>query len=171
MLLTGPPRKPAPAGAPTQPGVEQPAPPSTAPSAQVVPAPAPAAAPQAAPPPPVVERETPAQTLRLERPLYVATLTTRGAALQGWELRDPRYTTGPHAGNIPVRLVDEGDGAAAALLTPFDELGLGSLAERNFELESNDGSTFAFRHQAGGVVVRKIYSFEPDGYAFTLRLK
>ena len=50
-------------------------------------------------------------------------------------------------------------------------MGLGSLAERNFELESSDGSTVAFRHQSSGVVVRKVYSFEPDGYAFTLRLK
>jgi YidC/Oxa1 family membrane protein insertase len=113
-------------------------------------------------------QEPPAETIQLERPEYVATLTTRGAALEGWELR--KYDSGPRAGNRPIRLVESSDGRASALVTPLEELGLGSLADRNFELESSDGNAIAFRYQSGGVVVRKVYSFEPEGYAFTLRL-
>ncbi len=120
------------------------------------------------PAPKAPEREEPAETIRLERPLFVATLTTRGAGLEGWELRT--FDSGPRTGRQPIRLVEGGEGSAAALLTPLEELGLGSLAERNFELESSDGSTLAFRYQSGGVVVRKVYAFEPDGYVFTLRL-
>jgi len=114
-------------------------------------------------------QEAPAQTLRLERPLFIATLTTRGAALEGWELRS--YDSGPRAGHRPIRLVEDGGGQPNALMTPFEELGFGSLAERSFELESNDGSTIVFRHQSGGVVVRKSYAFEADGYSFALKLQ
>jgi YidC/Oxa1 family membrane protein insertase len=113
--------------------------------------------------------DAPAQTLRIERPLYVATLTTRGAALQGWELRT--YDSGRRAGRQPIHLVEDRGEQSAALATPLEELGLGSLAERTFELESSDGSTFAFRYESGGVVVRKSYAFEADGYAFTLKLQ
>jgi YidC/Oxa1 family membrane protein insertase len=56
-------------------------------------------------------------------------------------------------------------------VTPLEELGLGSLADRNIELESSGGNAIAFRYQSGGVVVRQVYSFEPEGYAFTLRLE
>jgi YidC/Oxa1 family membrane protein insertase len=167
MLLTGPPERPA---TPSSQVAEQPAaaeqaaPPALAPTARQTPLPAQ----QPAPKLPEVVREVPAQTIRLERPLYFATLTTRGAGLEGWELR--KYDTGPRAGRRPIRLVEDGGGSANALLTPLEELGLGSLAQSNFELESNDGSTIAFRHQSGGVVIRKVYSFEPDGYAFTLKL-
>lgn len=165
MLLTGPPHRPGspPSGVVEQPGAaQQAAPPAPPPQPALAPAEQPAAKASEA------VREAPAQTIRLERPLYVATLTTRGAGLDGWELR--AYDTGPRAGRQPIRLVEDGGVSAAALVTPLEELGLGSLAQRNFELESSDGSTIAFRHQSGGVVVRKVYSFEPDGYAFTLRL-
>lgn len=113
--------------------------------------------------------EAPAQTLHLERPLFFATLTTRGAGLQSWELRS--YDSGPRSGRRPIELVEDRGEQSPALATPLEELGLGSLAERNFELESNDGSTFAFRYESGGVVVRKTYVFEPDGYSFALKLR
>ncbi len=57
------------------------------------------------------------------------------------------------------------------MLTPLAELGLGSLAERNFVLESSAENAITFRFEAGGVVVRKTYEFEPDGYAFALRVE
>jgi YidC/Oxa1 family membrane protein insertase len=127
----------------------------------------------AAPPPrpaaPASAPEAPAQTLRIERPLFTATLSTRGAGLQSWELRS--YDSGPRAGQRPIRLVGDDGQQLAALLTPFEELGLGSLADRNFELDSNDGSTLAFRHESGGILVRKTYEFEPDGYSFALKLR
>jgi len=128
-----------------------------------------AAAPESRPAAPDRAAEAPAQTLQLERPLFFAKLTTRGAALEGWELRS--YDSGPRAGRRPIRLVEDGSGQPIPLVTPLEELGLGSLAERNFEIESNDGSTIAFRYQSGGLVVRKTYAFESDGYAFALKLQ
>jgi YidC/Oxa1 family membrane protein insertase len=67
--------------------------------------------------------------------------------------------------------VQNADASASTLVTPLEELGLGSLAERNFELESETASTLAFRLESGGVVVRKTYEFEEDGYVFTLKLR
>ena len=160
MLLTGP--QPRPIGQAPE-AVQEAEPPARAIESPRV------AASESKPATPDRAPDSPAQTLRIERPLYVATLTTRGAALQGWELRT--YDSGQHAGLQPIRLVDERGEQSAALLTPLEELGLGSLAERNFELESNDGSTIAFRYESGGVVVRKTYAFEADGYAFSLELR
>ena len=68
-------------------------------------------------------------------------------------------------------LTGETDSQAMALLTPLEELGLGSLAERSFELEASTDRTITFRFESGGVVVRKAYEFEADGYAFALRLR
>ena len=160
MLLTaGPPPQAPQAPAASQESVPPPSP---------VQEPTRPAVPEARPAAPDQGEEAPAQTLQLERPLFFARLTTRGAALEGWELRT--YDTGPRAGRQPIRLVEDGL-HATPLLTPLEELGLGSLAERNFELESNDGATIAFRYQSRGVVVRKTYAFEPDGYAFALKLR
>jgi len=161
MLLTGPPQRPV----PQSPVIAEESAPAPLPPSS----PAQPAAPESRSTAVRGSPETPEETLRLERPLFVATLTTRGAGLKGWELRG--YDTGPRAGALPIQLLDESAGQPSALLTPLEELGLGSLAERSFEIESNDGSTVAFRYQGEGVVVRKIYTFEADGYAFALKLR
>jgi len=161
MLLTGPQQRPV-AQAPVVAQEAAPPPPQASNRPQL-------AAPESRPTAADRAPDAPAQTLRLERPLYVATLTSRGAGLQGWDLRN--YDSGPRTGRQPIHLVESRDGQAVALLTPLEELGLGSLAERSFEIESNDGSTVVFRYESGGVVVRKTYAFEADGYAFALKLQ
>jgi YidC/Oxa1 family membrane protein insertase len=166
MLLTAPQKKPVPVEQTTEaPGAEAPVASAESAREPLAAAPAPTAA---AAPPPVV-REAEPETLRIERPLFVAELTTRGAALERWELRS--FDTGPSAGRQPVRLVDANGTSTAALATPLPELALGSLAERVFEVESQDDSSVTFRFASGGVVVRKTYAFEPDGYAFKLKLR
>jgi YidC/Oxa1 family membrane protein insertase len=163
MLLTGPPKRPA-----TQaPVVAEESAPTATPTAPAV-APAAVTPPEARPVPAAPVQEAAAQTLRIERPAFFATLTSRGAGLEGWELRG--FDSGPRAGQVPIRLIEVLAGVPPALVTPLEELGLGSLATRNFELESNDGSSIVFRYQSGGVVVRKTYSFEPDGYTFALKV-
>jgi YidC/Oxa1 family membrane protein insertase len=164
MLLTGPPHRPD-GQAPTAIEESVPAPTQAA-------APAKAAAPESkgspAPAPEAATPDAPAETLRLERPDFIATLTTRGAGIEAWELRN--FDTGPRAGSLPIRLIEEHTGQPPTLATPLDELGLGSLAQRTFEIESNDGSTIAMRFESGGVVVRKTFAFEEDGYSFALKL-
>ena len=67
-------------------------------------------------------------------------------------------------------LTGDDAGQSPALLTPLEELGVGSLAERNFAVESSTDSAISFRFEAGGLVIRKTYEFEADGYLFALRL-
>ena len=172
MLLTGPQRQPPPvdpdaveqpSGAP---GSASPAVPSTSPAAPA-PTPAPAPAATAVVPAPAAP-EAAATVQRIERPNFFAEITSRGAALQSFELRN--FDTGRAAGNRPIRLAGNDPSSPPVLLTPFSELGLGSLAERNFTLESTTERSLTFRFEGGGVVVRKSYEFEPEGYAFVLRL-
>jgi YidC/Oxa1 family membrane protein insertase len=165
MLLTAPPPRPA-AEAPASPSAGEAETPAAAATTAPEAAPAPASPPVA---PQRIEPEAPAQTLRIERPLFEASLTSRGAALEGWKLR--RYDTGPRAGNRPIELVASQAGSGPALVTPLDELGQGRLDQRNFELVASDDRRVEFRHESGGVVVSKAYSFEDDGYAFSLALR
>jgi YidC/Oxa1 family membrane protein insertase len=164
MLLTAPPARP-PATAPPAPGEAAPvAPPEAARPPEPAPAPAPAA-----PEPAEAAAEAPPRSVEIERPLFAAALTTRGAALSRWDLRS--YDTGPRAGSRPIELIDAQSGRGPALLTPLEELGLGSLAERSFELVADEEGRKAFRLERGGVIVQKTYRFEPDGYAFELALR
>jgi len=118
---------------------------------------------------PVRAPEAAITTQRIERPQFVAELTSRGGALQRFELRN--FDTGRAAGSRPIVLVGEGESPSLALLTPLEELGLGSLSERGFELEASTDNAITFRFESGGVTVRKSYEFEADGYMFALRLR
>jgi YidC/Oxa1 family membrane protein insertase len=169
MLFVVPRPKPVPAGAPVA-EESQPAAPGEPAQAARAPAPAPAPAPSAsARPAAPAPDEAPLRTVRVERPLYVAELSTRGAALTLWELRT--FQTSAREGQQPIRLVGNGDSATGVLLTPLRELGLGSLAERNFELEREDGQGVEFRYASAGIVVRKSFSFDEEGYGFRVKLR
>jgi len=162
MLLTGPPHRPV---APVAIEQQLPAPAAvaepTAPDAPAASVPAPSA--------PARAPEVAARTLRIERPQFIAEFTSRGAALQSFELRG--YDTGRDAGQRPIVLAGDYATRDVTLLTPLEELGLGSLAERGFELEASTDSAITFRFESGGVTVRKSYEFEADGYMFALRLR
>ncbi len=106
----------------------------------------------------------PSRQLEVSTELYQARLDTRGATLIDWELEE--YRKSPREGGGPISLVRE----YPALTTPFRELGLGDLSQAVFELEREDGRTFAFRYTKGGVTVRKTYVFREASYAFDLRV-
>jgi YidC/Oxa1 family membrane protein insertase len=169
MLFTTPQPRPRAASAPAvEPGATPPAAPVPAlPKAVAGPAPAPAQ-----PPAPDIEAAAP-QTLSIERALYRARLTTRGASLDHGLLR--KYDAGPRGGGQPIVLVSGESDPATALVTPLEDLGFGSLAERSFTLESQSeseaGHSITFRFESGGVAVRKTYVFPQDGYAFELRIQ
>jgi YidC/Oxa1 family membrane protein insertase len=130
-------------------------------------APSPPPAPLAeAPPPPPPEPGRDEQRLRFERALYRAELSDRGGALRHWELRE--YTTGGKAPE-PIVLTTGEPPHGAAGVTPFSELGLGSLASAFWDVESQDADGVTFVVRRGGVVVRKSWRFEDD-YRFRLRL-
>jgi YidC/Oxa1 family membrane protein insertase len=106
----------------------------------------------------------PSRTLEVETELFRARLDTRGAAITSWELR--RFDASRREGGEPIFLVRD----AAALTTPFRELGLGDLSQAVFELEREDGRTFVFRYTKSGVTVRKTYVFQEESYGFDLRV-
>ncbi|MGH9365827.1 MAG: membrane protein insertase YidC, partial [Thermoanaerobaculia bacterium] len=129
----------------------------------------------AAPPAPARSVEAPdwargtEQIDRVETDLYVAELTSHGAALRSWELRS--YDEGPRRGGRPVVLTPVEPPWQTALLTPFEELGIGDLAYASYEREPPGEFEHAFRLDHAGIRVRKLYSFEQGSYGLRIRIE
>lgn len=157
---------------PSQPGkAEAPATPQTRASQRFgeLPASTPAAPPKTSPHQPgsAPGQATPPGTLiQIERPLYDAVLSTRGAALESWQLK--AYTD-PHGD--PVQLIEGEAGPGPAALTPFPGLGLGNLADVDWKLIARDPGEITFGLERDGVRLRKTWQFDERGYAFRLRLE
>ena len=159
-----PPPPPKPAATPQEPVATEPQR-----SAEAAPA-ASAARPKLAPPPPTPgSDEAKPQIVQVETPLYSAELSTRGAGLTSWKLAKYRDSTAKDAG--PVELVTPGPNGEVALATPFPELGLGDLALASFRVVSHDASTAVFEYTAGGLTVRKTFTFERDRYEARLAVE
>jgi len=107
----------------------------------------------------------PERTFEVRSELYTATLSTRGGGLTSWTLT--QYRVAPREGAPPVELVT----LPVALETPFTELGLGDLSQAVFEGDQPEPGRIVFTHRARGVVVRKQFAFEPEGYGLTLSLE
>jgi YidC/Oxa1 family membrane protein insertase len=103
--------------------------------------------------------------IRIDEPLYDATLTSRGGALEFWELHEYDDAHGD-----PVVLVRNGDGPGAVGVTPFLELGLGDLSRKDWQVVSEGGREVGFALEEGGISVRKTWEFDADSYSFRLRL-
>ncbi len=107
-----------------------------------------------------------AEIIRVERERYSVELTNRGAGIRNWVLADYREKDGSQTvlptGETPNDV---------ALLTPLRELGVGDLSQARFALEAEDGVTYTYFLDRGGVAVRKTFTFPGDGYDFTLRVE
>ncbi|HKE10377.1 MAG TPA: membrane protein insertase YidC, partial [Myxococcota bacterium] len=101
-------------------------------------------------------------------PLYRAELSSRGAGLVSWKLAKYRDSTDRDAG--PVELVTPGPQGQAALATPFVELGLGDLTLASFRLVSHDDASAVFEYSAGGLTVRKTFTFDKERYQARLNV-
>ena len=108
------------------------------------------------------------RVLRVEHPLYTAEVDTLGAALRRWELHD--YHEVVDGERRPIVLTTGEKPFDGAAVTPLEGLGIGNLAQVVFDLEGSDPGTLAFRFSSQGVTVRKTYVFDPDTFAFRLRL-
>lgn len=141
--------------------------PGTAPAPTAPPPPAPGVAPRPATPaaaPPVAE--LPERSFEVRSELYTAKLSSRGAGLTSWTLS--QYRVAPRADAPPVELVTLGADRLVALGTPLEELGLGDLSRVVFEAEQPEPNRIVFTHRAQGIVVRKEFAFEPEGYGLGL---
>jgi YidC/Oxa1 family membrane protein insertase len=104
----------------------------------------------------------------IELPLFRAELDSVGAGLRHLELKRFRVTPDPES--PPVVLTTGRPPFANALATPFRELGIGDLSQAEFGVEQPDDRTVAFSLERAGIRVRKVYVFDPETYAFELRV-
>src|SRR5262245_8154859 len=106
------------------------------------------------------------ERIQIETPLFRAELDPLGAVLRHFELKGFRLSPAPDS---PPIVLTTG-GADGALLTPFQELGIGDLSRTAFAVERSDERGAAFLFEKNGVRVRKVYEFDPENYAFALRV-
>ena len=99
-----------------------------------------------------------------EQSLYRVVFNTVGARVQRFELTQYRDKRG--AG---VVLLDEEIGGGA--LTPFGDLGLGSLATAVWSLVEDDQDRLTFELDRSGIRIRKSYLLDPQSYVMRVRLE
>jgi YidC/Oxa1 family membrane protein insertase len=117
---------------------------------------------------PTLAPPTTGRLIPFETPLFHVELDSIGGTLRRFELVAYRVTPSPAS---PAIVLTTGQPPFAnALATPFRELGLGDLTQVPFEVERAGAHEVVFSFERSGVRVRKIYAFEPDSYAFSLRI-
>ncbi|RIL07608.1 MAG: hypothetical protein DCC71_02455 [Proteobacteria bacterium] len=109
------------------------------------------------------------QDIDVESELFHAVLSSRGAGIERYELR--QYSAAANEGGGPVVLIDRGAGEAPAFATPLPELGFGDLGNALFRVVSSSAREVVFEYTQSSVTVRKTFSFEDASYRFRLRLE
>ena len=122
----------------------------------------------AGPPTPGVAESPEGEQISIDTPLFRAELDSVGAVLRRFELKGYHLTPAPDSPSIV--LTTGQPPFEDALATPFRELEIGDLSRVQFAVERRDDRTVAFRLERGGVRVSKIYEFDPESYAFGLRV-
>ncbi len=112
--------------------------------------------------------QAPERTVEFETDLYRAVLSSRGAELKRWELKQFYDAGAP--GKPRIVLTTTEDDALGALATPFRELGAGDWSSANFEISSPAPGTFVFTRSAEGIEVTKTFTFDTAKYLLTLRI-
>jgi YidC/Oxa1 family membrane protein insertase len=102
-------------------------------------------------------------------PLYTAELSSRGAGITSWTLKEFRELPDPTS-----PLIDLIAGEAfhqTSVVTPFEELGLGDLSTRVFRVVSDDFSSVVFETNDRGITVRKTFNFDSESYSFRVLIE
>jgi YidC/Oxa1 family membrane protein insertase len=123
---------------------------------------------------PIVERapgidELPVEIVELEMPLYKVRLTSRGAGIDSWKLTEFRETSDEDS--PLVELITGEAPARTALVTPFEELGLGDLSTRVFQVVDQDLERVVFEITDQDITIRKTFTFDSDSYSFRILLE
>ncbi len=119
-------------------------------------------------PAPSVPRSPEGEKISIDTRLFHAELDSLGGVLRRFELHGYRVTPAPDSPSIV--LTTGQPPFEAALVTPFRELGIGDLSRVPFAVERYDDHSVAFRVEREGVRIRKIFEFDPESYAFGLRV-
>ena len=117
--------------------------------------------------PPVAEA-VPVQRVTVRNDLWQAVFTSRGGGLESFTLRE--YQDASTEGDPDVELVTTSEQWPLALATPLKGLGLGNLAQLDYQIDRPDADTIVFERTVGGITVRKTYRFDRDRYLFRLRI-
>ncbi len=113
--------------------------------------------------------ERPEALVVLENEVARVTLTSRGAAVKSWVLKDPRFWVERDSGRTQLDLVNVEGRQPYPLSTTFPEVDW--PADVDYELVSQDGGRAVFRLSHGGVTVEKRYRLDPSHYHVALELK
>ena len=109
---------------------------------------------------------SPIEEWTIDRPQYRAILSSEGATIREWVLKD--YVTRPDEGGELVRVIEVGEGPGA-FATPLPELGLGSLERVPFRLVEHSATHWLLEYEDDGVRIRKQFGFDTDDtYGATL---
>ena len=122
---------------------------------------------EATPPtPPVAPATQPERKLVVERPLYTATFTSKGGALESWVLRSYDDASRPGRPAVSITTANE-----PSLATPLLELGTGDLSALAYAVDQPNAETLEFTADVGTVRIRKTYRLEADGYGARLSIE
>src|SRR5262245_37498602 len=112
------------------------------------------------------EPEQTARSVEIDRPLFQARLTSRGAAIESWELTE--YTD-PKGANVLV--IPEPSRAGALAVTAFLELGQGDLSQAIWSIDHEDANEVAFSRVVNGITLRKVFKVDEDGYSMRMHIE
>lgn len=153
----------------TQPAQPPAAATGSAPAAPAAALPAPAAA---------VKAAAAAKDIRVETPLYTAVFSTRGGALKSLKLKEYKATL--DEGSPLIEMVQVQDGSELPLSTAFTDSSVVLPGDIFYETDRKEidltgdakPGKLVFTYAASGQYrVEKIYTFQPDRYAFDLEVR
>ncbi len=119
--------------------------------------------------PPSIQQEAPIEIVELELPLYKVKLTSRGAGIDSWRLMEFRESS--DAESPLVELITGQAPTRTALVTPFEELGIGDMSTRVFQVVDQDHDRVVFETTERDITVRKTFTFDSDSYSFRILLE
>ncbi len=141
----------------------------SAPAAPAAASPAPAAA---------VKAAAAAKDIRVETPLYTAVFSTRGGALKSLKLKEYKATL--DEGSPRIEMIQVQDGSELPLSTAFTDSSVVLPGDIVYETDRREldltgdakPGKLVFTYAAPGQYrVEKIYTFQPDRYAFDLEVR
>ena len=141
----------------------------SAPAAPAAAAPAPAAA---------VKAAAAAKDIRVETPLYTAVFSTRGGALKSLKLKEYKATL--DEGSPLIEMIQVQEGSELPLSTAFTDSSVVLPGDIVYETDRKEldltgdakPGKLVFTYAAPGQYrVEKIYTFQPDRYAFDLEVR
>ncbi|HEX7504386.1 MAG TPA: membrane protein insertase YidC, partial [Syntrophales bacterium] len=148
-----------------QPGQQQAAAPAAAPGAPAVKA-------------PVAKASPAARDIRIETPLYTAVFSTRGGALKSFMLKQYKATLAEDSPLIEMVQVQEGSElplstafADSSVNLPGDVLYETDRKELDLTKDAKPGTLVFSLAVPGQYRVEKVYTFNPERYAFDLEVR